>query len=33
MSDVQVTVSPFEHRIVARNSAAASANKITTATS
>jgi hypothetical protein len=28
MSDVPVTVSPFEHRIVARNSAAASANKI-----
>ena len=28
MSDVQATASPFEHRIVARNSAAASANKI-----
>ena len=28
MSDIQVTVPPFEHRIVARNSAAASANKI-----
>jgi hypothetical protein len=28
MSDVQVTASPFEHRIAARNSAAASANKI-----
>ena len=28
MPDVQVTASPFEHRIVARNSAAASANKI-----
>jgi acyl-coenzyme A thioesterase PaaI-like protein len=28
MSDVQVTVSPFEHRVVARNSGAASANKI-----
>jgi hypothetical protein len=28
MSDIQVTVTPFEHRIVARNSAAASANKI-----
>ncbi|HEY6479719.1 MAG TPA: hypothetical protein VIZ00_06815 [Streptosporangiaceae bacterium] len=28
MSDIQVTVIPFEHRIVARNSAAASANKI-----
>src|ERR1700721_1955242 len=28
MSHAQVTISPFEYRIVARNSAAASANKI-----